>query len=58
MYETYTGRRTRAWESLLAEEGDSLPADVRAHYDTLLTAMPVLWERYWGPRFAARSASL
>ncbi len=47
----YLERRQRSWDSLIAQEGDWLPADIRALYERVQTRLPYHWERYLAPRF-------
>ncbi|MEZ4737116.1 MAG: phosphotransferase [Caldilineaceae bacterium] len=51
----YLERRQRSWNSLIAQEGDWLPADIRALYERVLVRLPEHWERYLAPRFRQQS---
>jgi hypothetical protein len=46
-------RRRREWDAFIAAEGDWFPAELRALYERVLDRMPVLWDRYIGPRVMA-----
>jgi hypothetical protein len=50
-----TERRQRAWEALIAAEGDWFPSDLKLMYETILQQLPHLWRRYLQPRLATFS---
>lgn len=47
----YQERRQRSWASLVAEEGDWLPNEVRALYEWVFAHLPYHWEHALAPRF-------
>ena len=51
----YLQRRSMAWESLIAQEGDWFPDDLRELYTRLLARLPSHWERYLAPRFRTKT---
>ncbi|CAN5565792.1 phosphotransferase [soil metagenome] len=51
----YLQRRQRSWDSLIAGEGDWLPADIRSLYEQMLTRLPAHWEHYLEPRFRTQT---
>lgn len=52
-YEKHVERRRSEWTQFIASEGDGFPADLRDLYETLLAALPALWERYLAHRVTA-----
>lgn len=48
----YLERRQRSWDSLIADEHDWFPTDLRLLYEALLARLPAYWEQYLAPRFA------
>ncbi len=53
-FEAYLQRRTNSWHRLMAQEGDTFPADLRALYERVLARLPQYWEKYLAPRFRNR----
>jgi hypothetical protein len=47
----YLRRRQDAWASLLADEADWFPGNLRALYERVFTHLPRYWETYIEPRF-------
>jgi hypothetical protein len=50
-FEQYLRRRTTSWQSLIADEGDWFPNDLRDLYEHLLARLPHYWEQHLAPRF-------
>lgn len=54
-FRLYVERRRAAWERLLADDGGSLPREVRARYDGVLGRIERHWARALAPRFGTRT---
>lgn len=52
-FEQYLRRRTASWQSLIADEQEWFPNDLRALYERLLAGLPRYWERHLAPRLRA-----
>jgi hypothetical protein len=51
----YLQRRSVAWESLITQEHDWFPDDLRRMYEQLLAHLPNYWEHYLEPRFRTKT---
>jgi thiamine kinase-like enzyme len=52
-FEQYLRRRTTSWQSLLADESEWFPNDLRELYERLLAHLPQYWQHHLAPRFRA-----
>lgn len=50
-FAAYLDRRTSSWKRLVSREGTSIPADVRALYEEVLTRLQGYWQEHLAPRF-------
>jgi len=50
-FDAYRARRTAAWQTLIAEEGEWFPAELRVLYESVLARLPDYWRTYMAPRF-------
>ncbi|MGH2354518.1 MAG: oxidoreductase family protein [Chloroflexota bacterium] len=49
-YERLVQRGATSWAALVRDEGDWLPAELRARFEWIFARLPRLWERYLAPR--------
>jgi hypothetical protein len=52
-YTAHVERRRREWAAFIAAEGAWFPADLRALFEGVVARMPLLWDRFIGPRVTA-----
>ncbi len=52
-YTAHVERRRREWAAFIEAEGSWFPSELRALYERVLERMPLLWDRYLGPRVIA-----
>jgi thiamine kinase-like enzyme len=53
-FEQYLQRRRTSWESLIANQKEWFPGELRELYEQVLDHLPGYWEQYLKPRFEAK----